>query len=317
MLDWKPEQWAALLKKYLVDNPSITIVGKPSSALTEKLAGEEKARLEKRRNDLGAEGLAAKAKELADAQAENDREIPAHIIDSFPVADASKIDWIPVESAVNPSGSAGKSSARIQSHIDADGEVLPYFVHFAHVDSAFVTLRVVMDTTHLPVDLMPYLKLYQESLFALPVMRGKGLLSFEEVVQQLTELTVSYDAGLSLRGDFPEVFQLVLKVEKEQYADAISWLRDLIGQSVFEMERIKIVAGKLLQDLPRRKRNGSRIAGATASSLVVDPSKSVSTANGLLKNLDFLPEVVKELEESPQDVLAKLESIRKYRECGF
>jgi hypothetical protein len=78
------------------------------------------------------------------------------------------------------------------------------------------------------------------------------------VVKQLTDLTVSYDAGLGIRGDFPEVLQVVLKVEKHQYENAIAWyvpfftemiddlrpiylslyrLRDLLSKSIFDKER--------------------------------------------------------------------------------
>ena len=60
-------------------------------------------------------------------------------------------------------------------------------------------------------------------MFALAVQRPDGLLNHEEVVKQLTDLTVSYDAGLGIRGDFPEVLQIVLKVEKHQYRNAIAW----------------------------------------------------------------------------------------------
>jgi hypothetical protein len=70
---------------------------------------------------------------------------------------------------------------------------------------------------------LSYVKIYEASLFALAVQRPDGLLNHEEVVKELTDLTVSYDAGLGIRGDFPEVLQVVLKVEKHQYQKAIAW----------------------------------------------------------------------------------------------
>lgn len=42
-------------------------------------------------------------------------------------------------------------------------------------------------------------------------------------MNQLTELTVDYDSGLGLRGEFSDVFQVYLKVEKDKYATAIGW----------------------------------------------------------------------------------------------
>jgi hypothetical protein len=49
------------------------------------------------------------------------------------------------------------------------------------------------------------------------------MLSHEEVVQQLTELTVSYDTGLSIRGDYPELMHVSFKVEKDSYEKTITW----------------------------------------------------------------------------------------------
>jgi hypothetical protein len=68
-----------------------------------------------------------------------------------------------------------------------------------------------------------YLKLFEASLFSLPVERAEGVISHEEVVNQLTELTVDYDSGLGLRGEFSDVFQVYLKVEKDKYPVAIGW----------------------------------------------------------------------------------------------
>lgn len=55
------------------------------------------------------------------------------------------------------------------------------------------------------------------------VNRPSGQLSHEDVVKQLTELTVAYDTGLSIRGDFADLLHVTFKVEKETYEDAIAW----------------------------------------------------------------------------------------------
>jgi len=59
-----------LLRKYFVDNKSATVRTIPSIAEKEKLAKEEADRLESRRQELGEDGLATKAKELDEAMAE-------------------------------------------------------------------------------------------------------------------------------------------------------------------------------------------------------------------------------------------------------
>lgn len=310
LLTWTAGQWSDLLDKYLIENPSVVVVGKPSAVLAEKIADENKERLQKRKADLGEEGLKAKAEIMEKAQAENSTPIPEKMITEFPMFDASTIDWIPVESAVN-SVDAKASSKAVQKHIDADGEKLPYFIHFSHVHSNFVTIRAVFDTTKLPSELLPYVRLYEASLFALPIDRDGGI-GYEEVVQRLTELTVSYEAGLGIRGDFPDVIQVSLKVEKHLYSEAISWLHDLLWKSVFDIERLGVVAAKLSQDLPRQKRNGFRVATSTAESLMFDQTKSASTAITLANMLHSMPEIVHEIKENPKEVVKKLTSLRDH-----
>lgn len=75
-----------------------------------------------------------------------------------------------------------------------------------------------------------------------------------------------------------------------------------------------MVIAKLVQDLPRRKRNGYTIALATASSMGFDKAASTSTATGLYNNLTFLPEVADEIKNHPDAVLEKLQKMRELRE---
>ncbi|KAJ9110677.1 hypothetical protein QFC19_001506 [Naganishia cerealis] len=185
--------------RLFVDNPSIVIIGKPSAALAEKITKEQADLLEATKARLGPQGLEAKAAELAQAQQENDREIPEKMITDFPISDAGKIDWIPVESGVNTVDAQATKSGKVQTYLDQDGDKLPYFVHYSHVQSNFINIRAIIDTTKLSAELMPYVKIYEASLFALAVQRPDGLLNHEEVVKQLTDLTVSYDAGLGIR----------------------------------------------------------------------------------------------------------------------
>lgn len=80
-----------LQSRYLVDEPSITVIGKPSAALAEKLAQESKERLAGTKEKLGEAGLKKKGEELDVAQEENDRPIPAEMITDFPISDVSHI----------------------------------------------------------------------------------------------------------------------------------------------------------------------------------------------------------------------------------
>lgn len=181
LLSWRSNQWSDLITRYvcadrcpnksvrgcsvtltlylwlrmLVNNPSIVVIGKPSAALADKITKEQADLLEATKARLGPEGLEAKAVELAQAQKENDREIPEKMITDFPISDAAKIDWIPVESGVNTVDGSATKSGKVQAHLDQDGDKLPYFVHYSHVQSNFINIRAIIDTTKLSPDLMP------------------------------------------------------------------------------------------------------------------------------------------------------------------
>jgi Zn-dependent M16 (insulinase) family peptidase len=76
--------------RYFVDQPCISIVGKPSAAMVEKISQQAKERLASTKTALGEAGLKRKGDELAAAQKENDRPIPDNMITDFPISDVSQ-----------------------------------------------------------------------------------------------------------------------------------------------------------------------------------------------------------------------------------
>lgn len=83
-----------------------------------------------------------------------------------------------------------------------------------------------------------YAYIYATSFFSLPITRASGEhLTHEEVVNKLDDDTVSYDVGVGYSGAFPEIFQVGIKVERQNFEVAVAWLRDLIYGSSFDKER--------------------------------------------------------------------------------
>lgn len=68
----KESFWVDLLRKYLVDNNSATIRGRPSQAERQRLSDEDDKRVEMQKKNLGSEGLKKCEKELEDAIAHNE-----------------------------------------------------------------------------------------------------------------------------------------------------------------------------------------------------------------------------------------------------
>lgn len=73
--------------RYFVSSPSLTIIGKPSAALSAKIESDEKERIEKRKSELGEEKLKELETKLEQAKKESDVPPPPEMIGNFPVTD--------------------------------------------------------------------------------------------------------------------------------------------------------------------------------------------------------------------------------------
>lgn len=83
-----------------------------------------------------------------------------------------------------------------------------------------------------------HISTYVSSFFSLPVKRSTGeRLSHEEVVNKLDNETVAYGAELGTNNAFEELLHVAIKVEKDRYETAVSWLKDLLYGSEFDKER--------------------------------------------------------------------------------
>ncbi|KAF9240861.1 Metalloenzyme, LuxS/M16 peptidase-like protein [Melanogaster broomeanus] len=303
---WTGSQWKELLKKYFVDRPYIVVIGKPSANLAEQLEKDEKARLDAQVENLGPEGLANVEKELEAAKAEHELPIPTEILTSFPVPDVKSISWIPVESVQEVGrGRDVTSRASLQSklakHIKSDGDPLSMFVQYDHVKSDFVGIHAFFSLANVPDELRPYMCTYLAAFFSLPVKLENGeVLNHEEVVNKLDDQTVSYEAALGLSDKVTEAVRISLKVETSQYESAVTWLRDLVWGAVFDKERLHVSAAKLAQSLPEMKRDGSNVL-----------SVRLRSAGAILPQAEFVPKLIKDLQESPAEVIAAFEKLRQ------
>jgi Zn-dependent M16 (insulinase) family peptidase len=314
---WTSENWTDILSKYFVEPASIVIVGKPSANLAEQLETTEKARVATQVKALGPEGLKKAEIELEAAKAEHDRPIPTEVLTSFPVPDVKSISWIPVESVQEPGKGRQvpyppSSSSSLLKHVAADGEQLPFFIQYDHVESDFVSLHAILSLSSLPDRLRPYMSAYLSAFFSLPVERESGVrLTHEEVVNQLDNDTVSYEVGLGVSNSFTDTIRVSIKVETALYGTAIAWLKDLIYGAQFDKDRLQVVLAKIQQSLPEMKRDGSNVLSSLWATLLY-AENSTSRSGGVLPQAEFIPKLSKLLQESPEQVIADFEEIRKH-----
>lgn len=120
--------------RWLVDAPALSIIAKPSAKLSDTLQHEVEKREAKRRKTLGDSGLKKLETALEAARKENDRPIPDDMLASFPIPDAKRLEWIPVQSArargLSTAVRPEQRDADLERHLAQDPTELPYFVQF-------------------------------------------------------------------------------------------------------------------------------------------------------------------------------------------
>jgi hypothetical protein len=84
---------------------------------------------------------------------------------------------------------------------------------------------------------------YPSTFFSLPVVRHNGVrLSHEDVVSQLYNDTVSYEATLGVLNSVENVLRVTIEVKHSAYETGIAWLRDLLYGSEFDKGRCVFIS---------------------------------------------------------------------------
>ncbi|KAL9007095.1 MAG: hypothetical protein Q9188_000130 [Gyalolechia gomerana] len=310
LTSWPEERWQHWIKSWMSDAHHVTILGKPSMKLSKKLKSEEKSRVEAQKKRLGPEGLEALEKKLAEARAENDRDIPRELLEQFPVPSTKSIHFI--ETITARSGAAkklGRLDNEIQRVVDSDDAQLPLFIHFEHVQSNFAHLNLIISTESVPVPLRPLLTIYLENMFTSPIARNGQRIEFEQVIKELEKDTVDYGIGIGSAISNPEVLVMRISVEVEKYASAIQWLKELIWNGIFDLERIASTTVRLLADIPEAKRSGSNMLAAVEEMIHSAPASIVRARSTLVHAL-YLKGIRHQLKSDPDVVVKQLEEIR-------
>lgn len=223
--------------RWWIDNPHICILGRPSAQLAKDLEKNEIARIEAQKKKLGKEGLANLKRKLEQAQEENDTPIPPELIRKFKVPRIDNVKFINTVNAVyNPLSSPSTNRNEVEKYLDSDPSDHPINLVFSHTSTNFVTVALYITTKDIPADLLPYLQIYFNSFFSLPIVRDGKVVDYEDVVSEVNSIAVSYSAMLGVE-DVSEVVSIVLRAEKSRYKDIVRLLGELFIHSVFDPER--------------------------------------------------------------------------------
>ncbi|CEG84257.1 hypothetical protein RMATCC62417_18088 [Rhizopus microsporus] len=256
---YSARDWLNILKKWYIDAPHIILYGKPSAEFAKQQSEEESQRVEKQRADLGPEKLKELQKKLDGATAKNDVKIPRELLESFKIPPTSSIRFIDVVTARNNETSIKN---KVQDYINQDNEAdVPLFIQYDHVKSQFVSLSAYICGSSVPDHLLPYTRLFLQAIFSLPIEKDGKLISYEDVVKGLEEDTILYKADLGTNYyRFKELISIKLKGKISKFENIVQWLKDILWNTRFTAERIKIVATQILSDIPQAKRDGYSVS---------------------------------------------------------
>ncbi|KAF4974493.1 hypothetical protein FZEAL_8609 [Fusarium zealandicum] len=308
---WTDKEWRDFLSKWMADAPHISVLGKPSHEMATKMKKDEEARITKRKEELGAEGLSKLSERLEEAKKKNDEPIPASVIDRWSVPGTESIHFIESDTARSGRArSVGLGSGSAQKLIDgAPQGKLPLFIQFEDVPTNFVHITIHIGTAQIPNELKPLMPIFSDNFFNTHIMRDGKQVGFEQVVMELERDTISYaiESGRYL-GD-SDGLMIQFQVEPEKYAAAAEWIRTMMFDSLFDPQRLKAGVTKALADIPESKRDGKAMAGEVNAAFHMERS-SLAVSKRTLVRAVYLKRLKKLLEKEPEKVVSWFNTVR-------
>ncbi|XP_025831305.1 uncharacterized protein C05D11.1 [Agrilus planipennis] len=305
-----PIFWCNLLEDYFVENHCVEIQALPSIEEKEKINVEEKELVMNRIKMMREDGLKRMGEDLLNAVKFNEREPPENMLTCVSIPNVHNFSFHEIE--------------RYTSDSDEDQPIFlketPVCTYFDHIKSSFVYMYALMDTSKLSADQRLYLPLLLEAMFESPIMREGILIPYDEVVMQLQNDTVFYSQQMGLGqskrfscSSFSTTVSIMLQVAAENFEIGLNWLRELLYQTVFTAERLKIIAMKMINEVSEAKRSGRKIVSYAIKSLLYLQDSNVQ-ANGILKQHKFLSHLISKLDldnYQSSDILETIDTIRK------
>ncbi|KAL0123609.1 hypothetical protein PUN28_005848 [Cardiocondyla obscurior] len=297
--------WTNLYKKYFVGAPMIVVKGTPSRGMLKIFLEEERNTKLDRIQEFGMLGLARNDILFFQAINENSH-IPDEVLESIPVPGTDSIDFHHIKSY---------STEIPEQHPDLDVTQLPLFTYLDHIDTNFVYMFVVMDTTSINREHKKYIPLLLDLIMESPIKRDDQMISYEDVLDELKADTVV--AAVKISTHKPTGFSynsssvyLMLQLEYEKYEKGVKWIKELLYNTVLTVDRLKAVATRQINDIARQKTMGNKIADDLMKILLYN-EESNPFMFSLLEQEELLTDIIERLKYDADDIIANIESTRK------
>ncbi|KAF2749468.1 zinc metalloprotease-like protein [Sporormia fimetaria CBS 119925] len=309
---WSEADWRAFANKWLVENNHVSILGKPSKALAEKIKSDEAARIKAQQEKLGEDGLKKLAQKLEDAKAQNDKPIPEGMISDLKVPGAESIHLFKTVTARSGlAKSLGVTPSDVQNIVDKDENGFPLFIHYEHFSSSFVHFGIALGTAGIPTELKPLLGVYLGNFFATPIMKDGQRIEFEKVIVDLERDTVEYSFDRAADLGNSEMVYIYFVAEADKFETIVKWLATLFVDSIFDKDRLISIVKRMLADVPDEKRDGNSMAYSVDRMIHFNADSTVRATNTLVKAV-YLRKILQLLKNTPEQVIEELHELVKH-----
>ncbi|XP_001603808.1 uncharacterized protein C05D11.1 [Nasonia vitripennis] len=301
--------WIELLNKYFIQAPSAVMKGIPSIDKQQELADIEQKRVSEQIKKLGPEGLKKKDQELQKSIVENETPIPDETLTSVPIPSTDSINFHHIKSYTTESA---------EQHPRFNVDKLPFYTYLHHVNTNFVYMFVVMDTSEVSLERRPYIPLILEAILECPVLRDGKLIPYETVVSELEMDTIAVSTRIGIEntsrfscGAYSHNAIFALQLELAKYSKGVRWIKDLLYRSQLISERLKIIASKIINDVAQMKRKGKKVVDDLMKSLIYKKESNHFNAS-MLRQQQFLTKMLERLntENGAKEVLAEIDAVR-------
>ena len=242
----------------------------------------------------------------------------------------TKIHSIPV-GVVNFGPDKGSNMAQSDKEVMktlqevGEGDIqLPFDLEFDNVTTKFVEVILYINTSDLLPSERMFLQLFITNFFETSIQKGGVEIAHDDVVHQLTQDTVSFEAGLGIMGGssnfscgpFSQYLKIRMKAVSKKYPKILSWLCDLLLHPVYSEDRLRVSCHKLINDIPDHKRESFDMAQVMSLDMNFHNKNSNYYAVNVLRQEKFLKQVLEDLTNSSSKVINQLDTLRS-KLCNF
>lgn len=293
------DYWASLLDRYLAEAPRVVVVATPSVALVEEIRSAERELVQDRVKAWKPGTSETMRQRLEEALAANAKagDIPSRLLEAFRIPSASTVNLFPVLQLTEGGFGAG--------------------VMLEEIPSSFQTAYILVDTMRLSPEQKTMVELLLDSLMELPVRLADGsVMSHEEVVTAWNAVALSHGCAVGFGGSssfsvgaFGQLLVFSCKCIHENLDQMLTLLHRSLFSPIFDVDRLKISAQRLLLEIAQKRRDGWAVCSAELSRRIF-AATSMQCSVSLLEQEDVLNNFLRRLDDDPQEVAQQLEEVR-------